>query len=75
MRCSILFLFTLILVPSPATASDKIVKDSIISQNKKRSFYLFAPESLKSGTPAPLIVSKHKLSEDPQYEQYRWNEK
>ena len=60
MRFSILLLLTLILVPSQtAAASDKIVKDSITSQNKKRSFYLFAPDSVKSGTPAPLIVLLH----------------
>ena len=60
MRYSILLLLALILVPSqPAAASDKIVKDSITSQNKKRSFYLFAPDSVKSGTPAPLIVLLH----------------
>ena len=60
LRYSILFLFTLLLVPQQAAlASDKIVKDSITSQNKKRSFYLFAPESIKSGTPAPLIVLLH----------------
>ena len=60
MKYSILLLLPLILVPSqPAAASDKIVKDSITSQNKKRSFYLFAPDSVKSGTPAPLIVLLH----------------
>src|SRR5258706_14504896 len=60
MRYSILLLLTLILVPSQtAAASDKIVKDSFTSQNKKRSFYLFAPDSIKSGTPAPLIVLLH----------------
>ena len=60
MRYSILLLLALILVPpQTAAASDKVVKDSITSQNRKRSFYLFAPESVKSGTPAPLIVLLH----------------
>jgi poly(3-hydroxybutyrate) depolymerase len=60
MRYWILLLLALILVPSQtAAASDKVVKDSITSQNKKRSFYLFAPDSVKSGTPAPLIVLLH----------------
>ena len=60
MRYSILLLLALILVPSQtAAASDKVVKDSITSQNKKRSFYLYAPDSVKSGTPAPLIVLLH----------------
>jgi poly(3-hydroxybutyrate) depolymerase len=60
MRYSILLLLALILVLSQTvTASDKVIKDSITSQNKKRSFYLFAPDSVKSGTPAPLIVLLH----------------
>jgi poly(3-hydroxybutyrate) depolymerase len=60
MRYSILFLFTLILLPfQTAAASDKVVKDIITSQNKQRAFYLFVPESVKSGTPAPLIVLLH----------------
>ncbi|HTF37833.1 MAG TPA: alpha/beta hydrolase-fold protein [Blastocatellia bacterium] len=60
MRYTILFLLALILVPSQAAAApDKVVKDSITSQNKKRSFYLYAPDSVKSGTPAPLIVLLH----------------
>ncbi len=60
MRHSILFLFTLMLLPLQTSASsEKIIKDSITSQNKKRTLYLFVPESVKSGTPAPLIVLLH----------------
>jgi poly(3-hydroxybutyrate) depolymerase len=39
--------------------SDQIVKEVITSQNKKRAVYLFVPESVKSGTPAPLIILLH----------------
>lgn len=60
MKYSILFLLALMIVPlQKAAASDKVVKDSIVSQNKSRTIYLFAPESVKSGTPAPLIVLLH----------------
>jgi len=60
MRYSVLFLFALMLLPfQTAAASDKVVKELITSQNKKRAFYLFVPESVKSGTPAPLIVLLH----------------
>ena len=59
MRYSILFLFILTSLSFQAAASsDKVIKDSITSQNKKRSFYLFVPDSAKSG-PAPLIVLLH----------------
>src|SRR4030095_5965613 len=59
MRYSILFLVTLATLSFQAAASsEKVVKDSITSQNKNRTFYLFVPESAKSG-PAPLIVLLH----------------
>jgi len=60
MKYSILFLLALMFIPlQTATASDKVVKDSIVSQNKNRTLYLFVPESVKSGTPATLIVLLH----------------
>jgi poly(3-hydroxybutyrate) depolymerase len=60
MRYSILFLFTLTLLPvHSAAASDKVVKEILTSQNKQRAYYLFVPESVKAGTPAPLIVLLH----------------
>lgn len=60
MRHSFLFLFILMLLPFQAAASpDKVVKDSLVSQNKKRTLYLFVPETVKSGTPVPLIVLLH----------------
>jgi poly(3-hydroxybutyrate) depolymerase len=40
-------------------ASDKVVKEVFTSQNKKRAIYLFVPESIKSGTPAPLLIVLH----------------
>ena len=42
-----------------ASAADKVVKESIESQKKKRTIYLFVPESIKPGTPAPLVVLLH----------------
>lgn len=60
MRYSALLLFPLMLLPfQTASSSEKIVKDSIVSQNKKRTIYLFVPESVKSGTPVPLIILLH----------------
>jgi predicted esterase len=60
MKYSALLLFTLLLLHSAsATASEKIIKDTLVSQNKERSFYLFVPGSVKPGHPAPLIVLLH----------------
>jgi poly(3-hydroxybutyrate) depolymerase len=59
MRYSILLLILAALSTQSAASSERIVKDTITSQNKKRAFYLFVPDSVKSGTPAPLIVLLH----------------
>ncbi|MFY9556019.1 MAG: dienelactone hydrolase family protein [Blastocatellia bacterium] len=60
MRYSFLLVFTLLLFPSQtAASSEKIIRESFVSQNKKRSIYLFVPESVKSGMPAPLIILLH----------------
>lgn len=60
MRNSISFLIILTFLPFNAgAASDKVVKEIITSQNKKRAVYLFVPESIKSGTPAPLLILLH----------------
>lgn len=48
-----------LLVSQSASASDKVVKDKITSQNKTRSFYLFVPETVKPDAPAPMIVLLH----------------
>jgi poly(3-hydroxybutyrate) depolymerase len=60
MKLSVMLLLMLLLIPFHAAASgDKLVQDSIVFQNKKRTLYLFVPETVKSGTPAPLIVLLH----------------
>ncbi|HEX8492131.1 MAG TPA: PHB depolymerase family esterase [Pyrinomonadaceae bacterium] len=60
MKYFVLFLFMLLTLYSPAKASsDKIVKDSITSQGKKRTYYLYVPETIKAAQPAALIVTLH----------------
>jgi poly(3-hydroxybutyrate) depolymerase len=44
---------------SSIEASDKIIKDAIVSEGKKRTYYLFVPKSVKADKPAPLIVLLH----------------
>lgn len=43
----------------PNVSSSGIIKDSIMSQGRERSYYLFAPEGVKSSKPAPLILMLH----------------
>ena len=61
------FLVTILclLILPPAFAQDKpnqIVKESIVSNQKKRTYYLFVPAPVKS--PAPLIVLLHGSGRD-----------
>ena len=59
MKLLFLFLFALSSMPHTGVSSDKIIRDSITSQNKNRAYYLFVPETVKSGTPVPLLVLLH----------------
>lgn len=60
MKLLILVVFTLLmpLAPSPVPV-EKIVKESIRSQGKERTYYLFVPDKISPLTPAPLIVVLH----------------
>jgi poly(3-hydroxybutyrate) depolymerase len=49
----------LLLSSSGAYASEKIVKDTLVSQGKKRTYYAVIPESIKPSAPAPLVVLLH----------------
>ena len=55
----VLFTFT-----NSLSAKDEIVKNEIISEGKKRSYYLFVPKSVKKETPAPLLVLLHGSGRD-----------
>ena len=60
MKLCTLLLFTILmpLAPSPVPAG-KIVKESIRSQGKERTYYLFVPDKISPATPAPLVVLLH----------------
>ncbi len=60
MRRLLALFFLLALASTPAPAStNKITKESLDSQNKKRSYYLYVPDSIKAATPAPLLLMLH----------------
>ena len=57
MKLLTLLLFTI--VTSLPVLAQSTVKESINSQGKERSYYLFVPNDLSSESPAPLIVMLH----------------
>lgn len=54
-----LFFLALLLLPIYARAADKVSKEKLDSQNRKRTYYLFVPDTVKTGVPAPLLVLLH----------------
>lgn len=59
-RVFALLVFPVLLWPASARASsDRIAKETLVSQGKKRAYYLFAPSSVKTSTSVPLILTLH----------------
>lgn len=64
-RTLLLALFALVLFTTPAAAADdKIVKNSVESEGRKRTYYLYVPEGLSREKPAPLVVLLHGSGRD-----------
>ena len=57
-------LVLLLLLPNAGISSPKIQKETFTSHNKKRTYYLFVPETIKPSEPAPLIVLLHGSGRD-----------
>lgn len=57
LTCVLLALLLPLLLPIHVRAAEKISKEKLESQNRKRTYYLFIPDSVKS--PAPLLVLLH----------------
>jgi poly(3-hydroxybutyrate) depolymerase len=59
-KTCILVLFTVLFVPiSSLRPAEKVIKESIQSQGKDRTYYLFVPDKISSASPPPLIVLLH----------------
>lgn len=55
-----LLAIAMLLVVSPAAVQcQKITKEKLTSEGKKRSFYLYVPASVKPKSPVPLLVLLH----------------
>lgn len=61
---AILSLFFLFVINTKVFARDEIVKNEVISEGKKRSYYLFVPKSVSRGKPAPLLMLLHGSGRD-----------
>jgi poly(3-hydroxybutyrate) depolymerase len=60
MKLCLLLLFTLLVsLGSSPVPAEKIAKESIRSQGKERTYYLFVPDKISPATPVPLIVLLH----------------
>ena len=59
MRCYVLVITAILLLPFAAGARDEITKELITSQGKTRAYYLYVPPTIKPGSPVPLIVMLH----------------
>lgn len=44
---------------TPAIPKAKITEETIVSEGKKRTYYLFVPEGVSASRPAPLLVLLH----------------
>jgi predicted esterase len=64
-RRNLIWVFLVFLFfPMHARAGDKLSREAINTQNKKRYYYLFVPESVKAATSVPLIVLFHGSGHD-----------
>src|ERR1051326_2098838 len=54
----------LLLLSAQARAAEKIPKETLESQGRKRTYYLFVPGSVSAAAPAPLVVLLHGSGRD-----------
>jgi len=65
-------LIVLVLALTASGATSKITKESIVSKEKQRTYYLFVPETIKA--PAPLIVLLHGSTRNGESLVVKWKD-
>jgi len=55
----VIFICVACLASTVACGKGKVTKETIVSQENKRTYYLFIPEKLSTSKPLPLIVLLH----------------
>src|SRR6187200_2978827 len=53
------FVLALVALATVPAVAQKITKETMLSEGKKRTYYLYVPKSVTSATPVPLIVLLH----------------
>lgn len=59
-----LMLLFIVSVDARAKDQDRIAKNTVASGGKRRTYYLFVPDSVRPGKPAPLVVLLHGSGRD-----------
>ena len=54
-----LIILAFLAVAQAASAKSEIIKDALLFEGKKRTYYLFVPAGVSDKTPAPLVVTLH----------------
>lgn len=71
---TVLTFLNLLLVPGSVWAKGKPTKETIVSANQKRTYYLFTPEKLSADHPLPLLVLLHGSGRNGQSLVEKWTE-
>lgn len=59
MKLAVLFVTLLVSLFSPPVLAERIVKETIRSHGKHRTYYLYVPDGVSTATQAPLLVLLH----------------
>ncbi|MDQ5847029.1 MAG: tetratricopeptide repeat protein [Acidobacteriota bacterium] len=59
LKLRFIFLFVLLVSCATSVLAQKITKETLVWEGKKRTYYFYAPASVKPNTPASLVVLLH----------------
>lgn len=64
MKHALLVIALLSLALPTAASAKRITQETLTSQGKTRSYYLYVPKTVQPGTPAPLLMLLHGAGRD-----------
>lgn len=74
MKKSFLLFFLLLFAGVGLVRADEVKKETITVQLKKRSYYIFVPDTVNKSVPAPLIVVLHGSGDSGKMPVDRWRD-